>query len=573
MAGTIGRFLSRLTTRSAKTAYLSRQPYLGMVGGASSLTGVDVTPASAMSLSAVFAATQAIAYDVAGFPLLVYRHLDRGGKERLKDHPLAYLLQNPNPEMVEFDCRVAVMVGALLYGNGYAEIVRSGDGRGTELWPIESWRVTPMRDGSGKLYYQVDGVQLRADQVFHLKGLTTTGVLGLLTTHMGRETFGLALAFQKHSAAYFGNGARPGGVISHKGNLSLEAAAKLRDQWAAVHGGTDNGFKTAVLEEGMEWKPEGANPEESQLLQSRQFSVVEVARYFNVSPLRLGELGRATWSNLEESNSAYVAQTLTPWVRKIEQTANKLLLLPSEQGTLFTEHSLDSLLRAKTQERYVAYQSAINAGCMTRNEVRSKENLPPLDGLDEPVLQGAMVSGNDVVEAPATDATLPTDPPKQDDPTQDDPTQDDPTADPVADPNAKDQQARALVKAQLPLLVSEVRRLLRVESDKVLRSQKRGDLPSFVDTFYPSHTKVVRDSLLPVVRCMASSFSAFRRDVVLDLNPLLNGAADRLVSESRSDLTPDDGLTQRVEGWDARADAFAQWVGDELLSLYQSKVK
>lgn len=556
MLGLFNKVLSRITTRSAKTSYLSRQPYLGMIGGASSLTGVDVTPASAMSLSAVFAAVQGIAYDVAAFPLLAYRHLPQGGKVRVDEHPVAQLLRNPNPEMVEFDARAAVMVGALLYGNGYAEIVRRGDGRAAELWPIESYRVNPMRDGSGTLYYQVDGAQLRADQVFHVKGLSTTGVVGLLTTQTAKETFGMALAAARFASAYYGNGARPGGVITHPGKLTAEAAAKLRDQWAAVHGGVDNQFKTAVLEEGSKWEAEGVDPEQSQLLESRQWSVVEIARYFNVSPLRLGELGRATWSNLEESNSQYIQQTLTPWCRKIEQTAQKQLFLPSERD-LFAEHNMDALLRGKTSERFVAYGQAINAGWMTRNEVRAKENLPPLEGLDTPVMQGAMVP---VVAETPLDPTDPLALPAPEKPA------DPPEQDPATEQDDKDRQARTLLMAQLPLLAGEVRRLLRVEQDKMVRALKRGDA-AFVDTFYPAHRKVVESSLGPVIRSMAATVETL--GVTPDAS-VLSRAAERHVRESRSDLDSMEGveaadIVQRVEGWDARADGFAESVVEELL--------
>src|SRR5260221_5523843 len=137
--GFLTRIRQRFSTRSAKDRFLASQPYLGMMGGAQA-AGVDVNPATALSVSALFAAIKAIAEDVASLPLFPYRDAD---KSVLRDHPTYSLLRHdPNEEMTAIDARTAIMSGALLFGNGYAEIVRDGRGTPLEVWTIAPWRVT-----------------------------------------------------------------------------------------------------------------------------------------------------------------------------------------------------------------------------------------------------------------------------------------------------------------------------------------------------------------------------------------------------------------------------------------------
>jgi HK97 family phage portal protein len=343
---------------------------------------MHVTPDSAMACAAVFSCVRVVSEDVAKLPLILYRRTSDGGKERAKDHPLyARLHDTPNSWQTSVEWREMMQGHLELRGNAYALKVMSGR-QLLELIPLHPDKVTVRQDERFRLSYDIAGTAYSADQILHLRGMSSDGFTGMSTITHAREAIGLAQATERHGASLFGNGARPGGVLVHPGKLSPEAAKRLKDQWDATHGG-ENANSTAVLEEGVSWTQLGMTSEDSQFLETRKFQRSEIASFFRIPPHKIGDLERATFSNIEHQALEYVTDSLMPRLVRWEQRLNASLLNPSERGAYFFEFLTEGLLRGDTKARYDAYQSAIASGWMSRNEARIRENMNPEVGLDE----------------------------------------------------------------------------------------------------------------------------------------------------------------------------------------------
>lgn len=185
-------------------------------------SGVRVDEESSMRTSAVYACVKILAETVASLPLHLYKKGTNGKNEFADQHPLfSCLYETPNDEMTSFEFREIMMTSLLLYGNAYARIIRK-QGHVTELWYLKPQYMTVERDTiTGKIKYTYsDDITnktyvYKPNQIFHIKGLSIDGVKGLSPIAQAREAVGLSLATEEYGAKFFGNGARPGGVLEH----------------------------------------------------------------------------------------------------------------------------------------------------------------------------------------------------------------------------------------------------------------------------------------------------------------------------------------------------------------------
>lgn len=356
-------------------------------GGIGTAAGINVTPDKAMQATAVYACVRVLAESVASLPLILYER-DGNGKRRATDHPLYTVLHSlPNPEMTRTELWEALVGHAALRGNAYAYIEWGDDGQVRELWPLRPDRVVVHRY-QGQLLYEVQMPSgtpeyLPAWQVMHIRGLSSDGLMGYSPIAMGRQAVGLLMAAEEFGARFFGNDARPGGVLEHPGILGDEAYANLLSSWEGRHGGLSNSHKVAILEEGMRYSQIGIAPNDAQFLETRNFQTAEVARLFRIPPHMIGDLSHSTNNNIEHQGLEFVTNTLRPWLVRIEQAITKSLLLPTERPRFFAEHLVDALLRGDTTSRYAAYAVGRGNGWLSANDIREKENMNPIEGGDE----------------------------------------------------------------------------------------------------------------------------------------------------------------------------------------------
>ncbi|OJF16357.1 MAG: phage portal protein, partial [Bacillaceae bacterium G1] len=265
---------------------------------------------------------------MAALPLHVYERMEDGGRRRATEHPLYRLLHTrPNPEMTAQTFRDVLTAHLLTWGNGYAEIQYGPDGYPKALWPIPPNRCQPERDEVTKeIRYRIHLPEggmaiLRPEQVFHLVGPGFDGLKGYSIVQLFRESIGMGMSVQEYGARFFGNGAKPGGVLkTTKPIRNLEQIERLRREWAEIHQGLSNAHRVAILEEGMDYVQIGIPPEDAQFLQTRAFQRSEMAAIFQVPPHKIGDLERATFSNIEHQAREFYTDTLLYWLSLWEQT-------------------------------------------------------------------------------------------------------------------------------------------------------------------------------------------------------------------------------------------------------------
>jgi len=373
------------------------------LGGGPTAAGPEVTVQGSLKSTVVFAAARILAEGVGVLPLLLYSRLSNGGKRRETGHSLYPLLRwLPNPEMTSIELRETLQGHTALWGNGYAEIEFDNAGRVRGLWPLRPDKTTAKRV-NGKLVYVVklptgQDVGLPFERVLHIHGLGYDGMTGYSPITLARQAVGLTLATEEFGARFFGNGAKPGAVLTHPGKLSDVAESRLRKSWEIMHQGLSNAHRVAILEEGMDLKAFGIPPEDAQFLETRKFQVSEIARLFRVPPHMLADLDRATFSNIEQMSLEFVSYTLQPWLTRWEQAIYRDLLTESERQRLFVEHLLDALVRGDIESRYTAYQTGRQGGWLSANDIRQLENMNPVDGGDVYLVPLNMVPANQVGE-------------------------------------------------------------------------------------------------------------------------------------------------------------------------------
>jgi HK97 family phage portal protein len=342
-------------------------------------TGQNVNTASALTYSAVWAAVRVISEAVSSLPLQVFMKDSQGGRSKALGHPLYRILHDqPNPEMSSLTFRETLMGHVLTWGNGYAEIVRDKiTGRVMELWPLDPSQVKIVRDNEGNLYYQYGTIIFLPAEILHIKGLAFDGVAGYSVIGMARNSIGLGMAVEDFGATFFGQGGKPAGVITVPGKLNSEAIQNMRKSWEEMHSTNKNAHRVAILQNGVAYQSIGTPPDDAQWIASRTFQIEEIARWFKIPPSKLGN-GKGTYTNLEQDNLSFLQETLRPWLIRWEQEINFKLI--SSMDSMYAEHNQDALMRGDSQGRAAFYAQALNWGWLSRNDVRSMENLPPFEG-------------------------------------------------------------------------------------------------------------------------------------------------------------------------------------------------
>lgn len=360
-------------------------------------SGVNVNPETAMRVTGALACIRIIADTEASLPFFTYHRLERG-KEKAPDHYLYPILHDEaNPEMSAFTFRRTMTAHTASRGNGLAEIEFDGAGRVKYLWPLNPDKVRLIRDPrSKKLFYMVTlpesegGYEkpLAADHVLHIKWLSQNGLWAMSPVQIAAETFGISLAAQEFMARFFSNDASPRGALETPNALSDKAYERLKEDFDERHGGLEKSHRYAILEEGLKFNPISLSPQEIMLLDLMNFGIEDVGRIWGISSDMLNLADKAaTYASVEQFGIRFTTHTVRPWTVNWDQECNRSLLTKTERKEYFTEHNLDGLLRGDYATRTAGYNSGITTGWMTRNEAREMENMNPLPGLDEPLVQ------------------------------------------------------------------------------------------------------------------------------------------------------------------------------------------
>lgn len=389
----------------------SRRTFVPVVQG-----GMWVDHETALCLSAVFAAVRYISETIAALPWELRQRRADGGSDLAMTHNVYRLLRSrPNPEMSAFTWRMLMTANANTWGNAYAEIERDVMGRPVALWPIHPGRVEPKRE-DGRLYYFVtqarnslldyknrtDNNEIRLDpeNMFHLAGLSTDGIKGLSVISLAARSIGAGLAADQFLASFYQNGAVTSGVLKHPQQLGDEGYRRLKEDFQARQSGPYKAWKPLILEEGMEWETMTMPLKDAQFLESRKFTIEEIARWFRVPPHKIADLDRATYSNIEHQSIEAVQDAIVPWVVRLEQEANYKLIGSRNQGVFYSKVNINGLLRGDSAARATYYNTMRNMGAMNANEIRALEDMNPIPDGDMYVMQGQYLPLEKIGELP-----------------------------------------------------------------------------------------------------------------------------------------------------------------------------
>ena len=250
-------------------------------------------------------------------------------------------------------------------------------------------------DKTGKLTYTYsttkgETVRLRPEDVLHIPGLGFDGIMGYSPIAIEKNAIGLGIAAEEYGSKFFSNGATPSGILTHPNTVKNPKA--LREAWMEAYGGSSNANRVAILEEGMTFTRISMPNNEAQFLETRKFQVSEICRIYRVPPHMIGDLDRATFSNIEHQSISFAVHTIRPWLVRIEQAMNRALFPEKEKGVFYVRFNMDGLMRGDYKSRMEGYAIGRQNGWLNANDIRALENMNPI-----PEEQGGnvyLVNGN-----------------------------------------------------------------------------------------------------------------------------------------------------------------------------------
>ena len=383
----MGKFASALLDRRADTTLRNPAQWLiDWAGGGPTKSGVQVNPDRALQSSAVFACVRVLAETIASTPFIVYQRQTDGSKKRATSNPAYRILhETPNSWQTPSEFKEMLTGHVALRGNAFAVIRSDQRGAIQELVPLHPDRVELFYNSQTErptLYRYTSAGGSQTDfspgDILHLRGFSDDGLEGLSLTNVGREPIGLALAGEEHTARIFSNGANIRGVLQTDKSLKKDAYDRLKSQFNDTYSGLRNANKTAILEDGLKWQSVGMTSKDAEFLELRKYQTSDIARLFRVPPHLIGDLEKATFSNIEQQSLEFITYTMLPWFTKWEEALSRALFYPSERSTWFVEALTDNLVRGDIQARYNAYGVGRQNGWLSINDIRNRENMDPI---------------------------------------------------------------------------------------------------------------------------------------------------------------------------------------------------
>lgn len=384
------------TSKSEQRATLSEVDFWLRDGWTQTVaSGMSVTPESAMAVPDVYAAVSVLAQDVGRAPLKLRVRDSVGEWHDATEHPLWEVLHDlPNPEMTASEFRSTMQRSLLAHEVAYAEIVRSASGQVVALWPLDSSRMTVSRDELNvkRYHYKTDTRVLQ--WTFNPDRPPILELRHPSPIHRCRDLIGLAMALDTYAAKYFANGSRLSGILSAPGSLKPEQRQGIKDAFDQMHKGANNAHKVGVFEGGLEFKPLTIPNNEAQFNETRKQIRTMIAGAFRVPPHKIGDLERATFSNIEAQDRDYVNASLSPFLVLWEQSIRRDLLTTRQYPRCQAIFDREALIESDSQSRSVALSIGRQNGWWSVNDVRRKlhENpVPQSEGGNEYHMNGNMI--------------------------------------------------------------------------------------------------------------------------------------------------------------------------------------
>tara|TARA_Y100001963_G_scaffold67142_1_gene93596 strand:+ start:28 stop:1239 length:1212 start_codon:yes stop_codon:yes gene_type:complete len=358
-------------------------------GGLFNDTGEKVNEMSALGISTVYSAISLIADSIALLPVKTLRY--DGHKTIFTDKPKFLEKPNVSLDLSMFSLLHQTITSMAMHGNAFILVDKDRQGRPIQLTPIHPEKVKVEMQNTQKVYMLQTtrgsyDRKITSNNMLHFIWYSYPGQLvGVSPLRTNANTYGLALAMERHIAQFYGQGGTPSSVLETDRDLTAEQANILKETWLNNH---NKNRKPAVLTGGLKWKAI-SDAAGNELIAARDQIVHEIARVFRIpAHLLLSKDSSNVYSNLESNGLAFIRHTLLPWIRRIEDGLSTLL-----PGKQFVKLDTDEYARGDQLSRIRSFQVAISSGVMTPNEARSKMDLEPYEGGDKFYigLQGALV--------------------------------------------------------------------------------------------------------------------------------------------------------------------------------------
>lgn len=347
--------------------------------------GVGVSPTIALTVPAVGAAIRVISEACATLDRRIIRS-DPEGQHDDAEHPVSRMLHGDvNDWTSAFELVRDLVAEALTRDVGGMAWINRVDGKPVEIIQYKAGAIGVKFEKTGEPRYTIGDMAVPATDIIHIRGPFAKCPLTQF-----RDAIGAAHHMERYAGNFFRNSARPGGYIEYPGKRGDTALKNIRDGWAAANDGPENSGRTAVLWDGAKWVPMTLTSADSQFLELRRFQIEEIARAFNIPAPMIGDLTRATWSNLESKNREFLSYTLEPWLCTIEAAFNRALFTSEERKTYRFILDRDDLTRASLTERATAISSLRASKVLSSNEARNWLELPPTadgDTLENPNIE------------------------------------------------------------------------------------------------------------------------------------------------------------------------------------------
>lgn len=348
---------------------------------------------SAMNISAVYRAVEIISDSIAMLPIKI-RQLDADHYNELDSHSLNLVLKNAG-YLSKYTFIKLLIQSIMLRGNGFAYIERAGDGTVTGLRYLPSGDVQIHYNKEKKeLYYTCNYVskkRIEPINMIHLLKNTYDGVNGVSTLTYATRSINLSNNTENSANNFFTSGCNLAGILTVQGQLNDKQRDQIRSSWNQAY--SNGGAGLAVLQGNMDYKPIQLSAAESQMLESREFNITDIARFFGISPVLLGDLSHSSYSTIEATQNQFLLHTLNPYIVLVEEEFTRKLFKPSESNLVI---DLDETALLKTDKSALAgyYGALLDKGVLCVNEVRKELGYSPIEGGEKHMIAYTKIEDN-----------------------------------------------------------------------------------------------------------------------------------------------------------------------------------
>lgn len=346
-----------------------------------------------LQLSTVYRCVEVISNGCAELPLEPYAVDTKGFKTKLTTHPIYHILNVcANKRMSRYRFIKTMVTSVLLNGEAYAYIEReNGIVKALHYLPYEYVTIIPPKNLADPLTYTVTGLNgvVEDKDMLRFIGMSLDGVTGISVLQFAKRTLELANNSEAHASGFFKGGGNLSGILTVQSALTSKQAEQIKQSWHTAFSsevGDPNGI--AVLSGNMSFAPITVSPADCQLLESRNFNVIEICRFFGVSPTQVGDLTHSNFATSEAQQLAFLSNTLQPLLTNIEQEFDrKIFATEQEHLNIEIKFDVSELLKADKSAQASYFTQLFNIGCITPNEIRRELNLSPLESGDKTFVQ------------------------------------------------------------------------------------------------------------------------------------------------------------------------------------------